>query len=362
MKGVDAEDESSPGSTIKQASSVATWVWIYWITFILFTIFSVIFFCVAFWGRKSLILAVDVIDASADFIADNRRVFIVPMVYYGLSIMLFVVFVLAFMATLALNKIIPGKIDVDPQDRDFVWESKYVYMLIVLTFAFLWIRAYLEYTAKFIVMSCAATYYWTSDAEEEGEAEVLYSVKIAHINHTGSIAMGAFIIGFVRFVDFVFMYFARRVENAVPTNIGIKICIVCAGCIVNVFEQSVDHITVDAYAYMANTGENFCSSAYNGFLINIKHSLSFQYATGVAKNVIAIIKWAIIFMNIATFWFVAKYVTTGATEVHNLWNPSILVFLWTYVTSTIFLGVFETSVVSMMTCLCVDMDLHDGSP
>lgn len=58
----------------------------------------------------------------------------------------------------------------------------------------------------------------------------------------------------------------------------------------------------------------------------------------------------------------ATYVTTGATEIHNWWNPSFLVFLWTYVTATIFLGLFETSVVSMMTCLCVDMDLHDGIP
>lgn len=147
-----------------------------------------------------------------------------------------------------------------------------------------------------------------------------------------------------------------------PTNIGIKCCSVCASCIVLCFEQFVDHVNIDSYAYMANTGENFCSSAYNGMLINIKHSLTFQYATTCAKNILAICKWAIIFINIATFWFVAKYVTTGATEVHNLWNPSILVFLWTYVTATIFLGVFETSIISMMTCLCVDMDLHEGEP
>jgi len=113
---------------------------------------------------------------------------------------------------------------------------------------------------------------------------------------------------------------------------------------------------------MANTGENYCSSAYNGFLLNVKHSLSFQFATGIARNLIALIRWAIIIINILTFIFLSTYVTTGATEVHTLFNPCILVFLWTYVTSKIFLGIFETSVITMMTCLCVDMDLNDGAP
>jgi len=56
------------------------------------------------------------------------------------------------------------------------------------------------------------------------------------------------------------------------------------------------------------------------------------------------------------------YVTTSATEVHTLFNPCVLVFLWTYVTASIFMGIFETSVITMMTCLCVDMDLNDGTP
>jgi len=151
-------------------------------------------------------------------------------------------------------------------------------MLFILFFGFLWMRAFLEYTSKFILMGCAASYYWSSNAEEEGEAEVLYSIKIAHINHTGSIAFGSFIVGFVDVINTVFMYFARKAENWAPKNAAIKVVICCAECCIKVMDGFADHVNIDAFAYMANTGENYCSSAYNGFLLNVKHSLGFQFA------------------------------------------------------------------------------------
>lgn len=84
-------------------------------------------------------------------------------------------------------------------------------------------------------------------------------------------------------------------------------------------------------------------------------------ATNFAKGLVGLLKWAVILLNILTFQFTLKYITTGITEVHNIWNPTLLVFLFTYVTVTIFLGVFDTAITSMVTCLCVDMDLHDGN-
>lgn len=210
--------------------------------FIFFLISSVLFFCIVFWGKKSLTLAVDVIDASADFIADNRRVVIVPLVYYLITIVMFLGWVLAMMCTLALNPIVPGKIDIDPQDRDIDFTAKYVYMLIILFVGFIWMRAFLEYTSAFIVMSSCASYYWSSNAEEEGEAEVLYAIRIAHINHTGSIAFGSFIVGFVDVINFVFMYFARKAESWAPKNAAIKIVICCAECLIKIMDQFADHI------------------------------------------------------------------------------------------------------------------------
>jgi len=63
-------------------------------------------------------------------------------------------------------------------------------------------------------MAAAGTYYWNSNEEEEGSAELFYAIRIAHINHTGSIALGSFIIGMIRFIEVCFVYFARKAEAA----------------------------------------------------------------------------------------------------------------------------------------------------
>jgi|APSaa5957512535_1039671.scaffolds.fasta_scaffold111789_2 hypothetical protein len=46
-------------------------------------------------------------------------------------------------------------------------------------------------------MCCTATYYFNSDEEEEGTAEVFLSLSWTHINHMGSICFGSIICALV---------------------------------------------------------------------------------------------------------------------------------------------------------------------
>jgi hypothetical protein len=50
----------------------------YLMMMILFGVLSIVFLCMIWCGKKSLQRAIDVIDASADFIAHNKRVIVVP--------------------------------------------------------------------------------------------------------------------------------------------------------------------------------------------------------------------------------------------------------------------------------------------
>ena len=49
-------------------------------------------------------------------------------------------------------------------------------------------------------------------------------------------------------------------------------------------------------------------------------------------------------------------------EVSSLWGPVAIVAVSSYLTASIFLGLFDTSVNAMMTCLAIDMDHHNGEP
>lgn len=68
-----------------------------------------------------------------------------------------------------------------------------------MIFGACWIVSFISYSSQFVVQVSACTYYFNSNASEEGSAEVGKGFKFAYLNHMGSIAVGAFIIAVVRF-------------------------------------------------------------------------------------------------------------------------------------------------------------------
>lgn len=81
-------------------------------------------------------------------------------------------------------------------------------MALFMFFGILWVTAWLDYSCQFVIMVSASSYYFESNAEVNGEADVGMGFKFAVI-HTGSIAIGSFIIAIVRLIRFLFMYIAK---------------------------------------------------------------------------------------------------------------------------------------------------------
>jgi len=133
-----------------------------------------------------------------------------------------------------------------------------------------------------------------------------------------------------------------------------------AECILACIEKICDYINDSAYAYMAVTGDNFCSSAWGGFLLNLKHMLKFSFANMIAKVFILLGKVAITAINMFSLYEVMKY-REDVEEVSSLAAPMILVGTITFMNASIFLGLFDTAVMALMTCLAIDMDMN-GAP
>lgn len=70
-------------------------------------------------------------------------------------------------------------------------------------FGLLWIVAFLSAQSTFIVMTSASTYYFDSNSEKDGYANVGLGVKLAWVNHAGSLAMGAFLIALVQLMRII---------------------------------------------------------------------------------------------------------------------------------------------------------------
>lgn len=72
------------------------------------------FYCCVVTFCKHLKLAIDVIDAAADFTAENKRVILVPILYFFLTAIVFAGWCVCMTMIISLNKIEPGNYNVIP--------------------------------------------------------------------------------------------------------------------------------------------------------------------------------------------------------------------------------------------------------
>jgi hypothetical protein len=79
------------------------------------------FFCVCC-GYKSLKMAIDVIDASADFLAGTKRILLVPGLFFFLQLITVTIWVGAMMCVLSMNEITAN--EAIPQGKNLLWVEK----------------------------------------------------------------------------------------------------------------------------------------------------------------------------------------------------------------------------------------------
>ena len=321
------------------------------------------FACAVICGRDSLQRAIDVIDASADYIAHNKRVILVPNVHFLFTFIFTIVWLGAFLCVISLNEISADELV--PQSRNLKWEDKKVfYASLFMFFGFLWITAWIEYTSRFIVIVGAATYYFNNHRDkqdEEASADIMYGFKCAYLHHMGSIAFGAFIIALIRFVKIIFYYLAKQAEKSSGENAGVKAAVACAKCLLECIEKICDYMNESAFCYMAVTGDHFLLAAWNGFLLNLKHGLKFAFANMIAKVFIFIGKVGIVVANLFTLYLLMKQRGDLDVDKVNPIGPMVAVGIVTFLAASLFLSLFEEAVQSLLTCLCIDMDVN-GEP
>ena len=124
-------------------------------------------------------------------------------------------------------------------------------------------------------MCSAATYYFNSDVDDEGTAEVLLALKMTHVYHTGTIAFGSFAITLISIIRFAFTYWAKKAVLLSKENSVMNALVCCSECGLKCVETITDYLTLNAFAYIAITGDGFCEGAWKGFLLQIKHMLEF---------------------------------------------------------------------------------------
>jgi len=75
---------------------------------ILIGIIAVLFACLVYCGFSSLKLAIDTIDAAADFLARTKRIILVPILYFFITLIIICIWASAMVCVASMNKIEKG--------------------------------------------------------------------------------------------------------------------------------------------------------------------------------------------------------------------------------------------------------------
>lgn len=146
-------------------------------------------------------------------------------------------------------------------------------------------------------------------------------------------------------------------QNRRGGNVVGAILAILAMCLVRCLEDIVNYMNKVSLAYMAITGEPYCTSAWNGFLLNLKHLGKFYYAQMLGRYFMLIGYLAIMAINSGVFYLILK--STGVLmQMNSIAGVMVLQLLITLFITRLFLGLFDDGILGMLMSVGVDMDIH----
>lgn len=153
-----------------------------------------IFNCLLYCFYTQFKIAIAVIDAAADFFADTKRIIIVSMLHFVVGLAILALWLSAAACIYGMNdfKYDPNFGD-EGQGRLPVWSTSVQIMLAIKVFCILWVLFFLSNKLVFITMVAASSYYFDSNKDTEGTANLTLGFKWAYGANFGSIALGSLV-------------------------------------------------------------------------------------------------------------------------------------------------------------------------
>lgn len=337
-----------------------------WITvavlFLFFLIFNLMLWC--YWSKVQIAIAV--IDATADFMVATKRIALVTIYSFVLTIIVFVVWALGLVGVVAMNEIRAVPDANGEMQKEIIWTGKTRWMTGMMIFGIIWIVSFIREKTVFVYMISASQFYFSSSPQGIGSGSVMNGMWIANFKHAGSIALGSLLHTIV----FILRVIVDAVTDAAERKSGNNGLVVVVGCLLRCFvsclESLIEYLNATAYAFMSVSGDPYCKSAWNGFLLNLKHLVKFYFANTLAKMIVLMGVLAILGLNLGSCYLILRYGTKNADQLSSVWVPMIFILITTFITAELFLGFFHHALRATLMSFAVDLELNGqiqfGSP
>jgi hypothetical protein len=266
-----------------------------------------IYLCTIFCFFNQLRQAIRVIETAADWLADTKRMVLVPLNWFFVASLLFMLWMAGVMAIGTMTKgviyhpppsITDGSMIDFSQAKTWEWHESTYWIMFLEVFGMLWLMFFIMALNEFIIIVSAATWYYSDKTQKDsdgiaGDSDVCYGYTLGLKYHMGSLASGSLILAIVWIVRAIFAYIGKKMEDATGGNCFTKCLVGCCNCCLACFDKFIKYMNQQAYIYMAIAGDGYCTSALNAFLLMARYAITFGMVNTITDVFIFIVKWSI---------------------------------------------------------------------
>eukprot|EP00806_Schmidingerella_arcuata_P000602 Macronucleus_1543.p1 GENE.Macronucleus_1543~~Macronucleus_1543.p1 ORF type:complete len:274 (+),score=130.80 Macronucleus_1543:1-822(+) len=227
-----------------------------------------------------------------------------------------------------------------------------------MVFGFCWVLAFIMAMNEFVTIVAAITWYYSDkeipdDDGIPGDSDVSIGMWWSIRYHGGTLAFGSFILAIVWVIRIIFEYISKKMEDASGNNGCTKCLVSCCRCCLACFDRFIRYLNRNAYIYAALSGEGFCTSAINSFILILKNAAKFGFVEGIAGCFMFIAKF---FISTATT-LVSFFIMRCMVKVSSPYAPLLIIFIFSYIVSSIFIEIFDTGANTILQCYILDREV-----
>lgn len=207
-------------------------------------------------------------------------------------------------------------------------------------FAFFWIMEFIQALFQYAIIVATCTWYFTSTQDSRGNFSLsqgfLWGLKYNH----GSLAMGSFILAVVWIIRLIFEIMDKQAKKLKDESAVARCVLACTRCCLDCFHRFIKFVNENAYIQVALTGENFCSSAMQAFVLALKNAGSFFITNGIGNLIYFLGKACISIVNTTIGYLLISCVPTFEEEIDEPLPFLGMIFLMSYMMATTFMEVY----------------------
>jgi hypothetical protein len=170
----------------------------------------------------------------------------------------------------------------------------------------------------------------------------------------GTLAVGSFLVTVMTIVKFVFEYFAEKAESLSGDNCCVQVLLCIARCFIWCVDCCIRFISDNAYIQTAMKGTSFCTSALASFYLMVRNPATWAALSTISYIMFFLGKGCIMALSAWLTYILTQYVLPN---IGQPLVPAIVIALWAYLVSSLFLGIFDFSAMAILQCFCVNYEI-----